>query len=89
MSDTKAIKVLVIDTGCDPRKLERFEFTPLQRELAKTTVLTTMNRMGKNSEALVKFGDSLIVYSHTAARGPSKELFPAKVHYHPLASELA
>lgn len=88
MDDTKAIKILVIDTGCDPRKVEKFEFTKAEKELAKTTVLTTMNRMGKNSEALVKFGESLIVYSHTAARGPSKELFPAKVHYHPLAHEL-
>lgn len=86
---TKVMKVLVINVGTDPIKTERFEFPLHAKELARKTVLDTMNRMGKNSEAIVRVGTTITKYSHTAARGPSKELFPAKITYHPLASEIA
>lgn len=89
MSDTpQVMKVLIINVGVEPIKTEKFEFPITEKELAKTTVLSVMNRMGKNSEAIVKLGDTLTMYSHTSARGPSKELYRAKINYHPLADQL-
>lgn len=90
MSDTpQVIKVLVINVGTDPIKTEKFEFPITEKELAKQTVLSVMNRMGKHSEAIAKLGDTLTMYSHTATgRTPSKELYRAKIKYHPLADQL-
>ena len=86
----KVMKVLVINVGVDPIKTEKFEFPITEKELARTTVLSVMNRMGKNSEAIAKVGDGpLVMYSHTSARGPSKELYRSKINYHPLSGELA
>ena len=84
----KVIKVLIVDVGSDPIKTEKLEFPLTERELAKVTVLSVMNRMGKNSEAIVKLGETLTMYSHTAARGPSTELYRSKIKYHPLAEML-
>lgn len=89
MNDTpKVMKILVIDVGTDPIKTEKFEFPITESALAKVTVLSVMNRMGKNSEAVVKFGNGLIVYSHTSARGPSTDLYRSKIQYHPFADQL-
>lgn len=89
MPDTNTtMKVLIINVGTNPIQSEKFEFPIRERELAKTTVLSVMNRMGKNSEAIVKHGDKWSMYSHTAARGPSKELFHSKLTYHPMMGEL-
>ena len=84
----KVMQVLIINVGTDPIKTEKFEFPITERELAKVTVLSVMNRMGKNSEAIVKLGDTLTMYSHTAARGPSTDLYRAKIQYHPMADQL-
>ncbi len=89
MSDTpKVIKVLVINVGCDPIQTEKFEFPATEQKLAAKTTLDVMNRMGKNSEAIATVGGGLWMFSHTSARGPSKELYRAKIQYHPLADQL-
>ena len=88
MSDTPIMKILVVDVGSEPIRTEKFEFPITERELAKTTVLAVMNRMGKNSEAVVSLGGKLTMYSHTSARGPSKELFRSTINYHPLADQI-
>lgn len=82
------IKVLAINVGSDPIKTERFVFPLNEREKAKQTVLTVLNQMGKQAEAIVNVGDRWWLYSHTAARGPSSELYVEKLNYHPLMSEL-
>lgn len=89
MSDTiPTLKVLVINVGTEPIQTERFEFPIREKDLARQTVLNVMNRMGKNSEAIVKHGDKWSMYSHTAPRGPSKELFHSKLTYHPMMEAL-
>lgn len=82
------IKVLVIDTGKENVATEKFEFPVKERELAHTTVLSVMNRMGKSSHALVKIGERYFAYDHTAKRGPSEKLKPSAISYHPFMSEL-
>ncbi len=90
MSDnSKVMKVLVINVGTDPVQTEKFEFPALEKDLARCTVLNVMNRMGKNSEAIATLDNQLYLYSHTAARGPSKELYRAKINYHPMAAQLS
>ena len=90
MNDTpQVMKVLVINVGVDPIKTEKFEFPITEKALAKETVLSVMNRMGKNSEAIVKVGATLFMYSHTSKRGPSTDLYRSKINYHPLSGELA
>lgn len=90
MNDTpQTMKVLVINVGTDPIQTEKFEFPIKEKELARATTLSVMNRMGKTSEAIVNFGGKLVLYSHTAKRGPSKELYSCKINYHPLSGELA
>lgn len=90
MNDTtaKVMKVLVYNIGVEPILKEKFEFPITERILAKQTVLAVMNRMGKNSEAVVRTGAALHLFSHTAQRGPSSELYHAKINYHPLSKEI-
>lgn len=85
---SKVMKVLVVNVGTEPIQTEKFEFPLAEKDLARQTVLSVMNRMGKNSEAIVLLDGQLHMYSHTSARGPSKELYRAKINYHPLASQL-
>lgn len=82
------MKVLVINVGTDPIQTERFEFSMAERGQAKQKVLETMNKMGKNSEAIVGLNGELFLYSHTSARGPSKELYRTKITYHPLSGQV-
>jgi hypothetical protein len=82
------IKILVINCGSDPIETEKFELPVKDRDLAKDKVLTIMNKMGKNSEAIVGFGGNLFLYSHTAARGPSKKLYNQPITYHPLSAQV-
>lgn len=89
MSDTsKVIKVLVYNVGVEPIVKEKFEFPITERALAKQTTLTVMNRMGKNSEAIARIGRQIHMFSHTAKRGPSADLWRSEINYHPLAKEL-
>ena len=85
----KVMKVLVYNVGVDPIVKERFEFPIMEKKLAKQTVLSVMNRMGKNSEAIVRTGTVLHMFSHTAQRGPSSDLYHSKINYHPLSQEIA
>ncbi len=83
------IRVLAINVGSEPIKTEKLTFPLTERELAKQTVLTVLNKMGKQAEAIVNVGDKWWLYSHTAARGPSSELHVDKLSYHPLMGELS
>ena len=84
----KVMKILVYNVGVDPILKEKFEFPITEKVVAKQTVLSVMNRMGKNSEAVVRTGAVLHLFSHTAQRGPSKDLYHAKINYHPLSKEI-
>lgn len=84
----QSIKVLAINVGSEPIKTEKFEFPLTDKALAKEAVLSTLNRMGKQAEAIVNVGDKWWLYSHTALRGPSSDLHVDKLSYHPMMGDL-
>lgn len=83
------IKILVVNTGSTPITTEKYEFDSTESEKAKNAILEAINRLGKNSHALLKFRNRYWVADHTARKGPSKEYFKHEVKYHPMMKELA
>jgi hypothetical protein len=86
--DTEIVKILAIDTGSEPIKKERFDINAANPALVKNTVLSVLNRMGKNSHTLIHFHNKWFVCDHTAKRGPSSVYVKHEVHYHPFQEEL-
>ncbi len=85
----EVVKVLVIDTGKEPIKTERFDLAASDPAAIRKTILTVMNRMGKNSHALIHFRKKWFVADHTAQRGPSEEYAKTEVRYHPMMEQLS
>ena len=85
----ETIKILLVNTGVTPIATERFEFPETDSKVAQETILSGINRLGKNSHALVKYKGAFHVCDHTARKGPSKEYFRHAVKYHPYMGELS
>jgi hypothetical protein len=83
------VKLLAINTGGREIATEKHEFPAREAALIQSTILEALNRMGKSSHVLAKFGGKLYSCQHTSARGPSKTYHRAEIRYHPLAKELA
>ncbi len=85
----KTVKLLAVNTGSEDLILEKLELPANDREKIKTTILDSLNRMGKQSHVLIKYDGELWVAKHTADRGPSSEYFRVPIRYHPKAALLA
>lgn len=84
----KLVKILTVNTGCEPIKTERFDISAVDSALVKKTILTQLNAMGKSSHVLIRFGDKYWTANHKAIRGPSKEYSKMEIDYHPMMKEL-
>ena len=80
----ETIKILVVNTGSTPISTEKYEFASTEGNKARETILEAINRLGKNSHALLKFHNRYWVADHTARKGPSKEYYKHEIKYHPL-----
>ena len=83
------IKVLTINTGVEPIKIDKFELSSVDEAHVKTTLVTKLNEMGKSAHILLKFGKRYWIVNHTAARGPSKTYSKEAIDYHPYMKELS
>ena len=86
MDNTEPIKILFVNTGVNPISFEKSEVDAAN---VKEYILNGINKLGKQSHALIKFKDRLFVCDHKARKGPSADYYRAEVKYHPFASELA
>lgn len=82
------VKILVVNTGATPVSTEKFEFPANEAANIQNRVLESINRLGKNSHALLKYKNRFWVADHTARKGPSKEYYKYEVKYHPMMGEL-
>lgn len=84
----EVVKILVVNTGSTPISTEKYEFPATDSKGIHDKILEAINRLGKNSHALLKFKSRFWVADHTARKGPSKEYFKHEVKYHPMMKEL-
>ena len=82
------IKILVVNTGSTPISTEKYEFASTEGEKAREKILEAINRLGKNSHALLKFRNRYWVADHKARKGPSTDYYKHEVKYHPYMKEL-
>ena len=85
---SEIVKILGVDTGKEPIRLEKQEVSDENPAFIKKTILEMLNRMGKNGHCLCKFRNKFFVCDHTAKRGPSSIYHRVEVHYHPFMEEL-
>jgi hypothetical protein len=83
------VKILLVNTGETPISLEKYEFPASDTKGIQEKILTSINRLGPNSHALLKYKNRFWVADHTARKGPSKEYFKHEVKYHKFMEELA
>lgn len=88
-TNPEIVKILVVNTGATPISTEKYEFASTEKQAIHDKILESINRLGKNSHALLKFQNRFWVADHTARKGPSKEYFKHEVKYHPMMKELA
>ena len=85
----EVVKILIVNTGATPISTEKYEFHSTDTKAIQEKVLESINRLGKNSHALLKFKNRYWVADHTARKGPSKEYYKYEIKYHPMMKELA
>jgi len=85
---SEIVRILTIDTGHDPIRMERIDISSDNPAAVKTAVLEAINRFGKNASALISFRGKWFVADHTAARGPSSDYVKSEVHYHPFMENM-
>jgi len=87
MSDT--VKILIIDSAQTPIHTEKYEFPDTDGAKIKDTILSSLNRLGKATHALIKYKNDYFVADHTAqGKVESDTYYRHKVKYHPYMKEL-
>lgn len=89
MENTEIVKILIVNTGATPVSTEKMDFSASNKDGLQQFILDAINRVGKQSHALLKYKDKFWVAEHTARKGYSKEYHKHAVHYHPYMKELA
>jgi hypothetical protein len=87
--DTETVQILLVNTGTTPIALEKMTFKSTEKDAMQSAILNGINRLGKQSHALIKFRDRLYTCDHTARKGPSTGYYRKEVPYHTFASELS
>lgn len=83
------VKILIIDSGQSPIHTEKYEFAESDGAKIKSTILSSLNRLGKATHALIKFKNDYYVADHTAqGKNESLTYYRHKVKYHPYMKEL-
>jgi hypothetical protein len=79
-----AVKILIIDSGQTPIHTEKYQFMDNEGDKIKNTILTSLNRLGKASHALIKYKNDYFIADHTAqGKIMSETYYRTKVKYHP------
>jgi hypothetical protein len=88
--ENNTVKILIIDSGKTPIHTEKYEFASNDAAKIKDTILSSLNRLGKATHALIKFKNEYYVADHTAqGKVESTSYYRHKVKYHPYMKELA
>ena len=87
--DNENTHILLINTGTTPISFEKMVFSNKDKDGIQNAILSGINRLGKQSHALIKFKNRLFVCDHKARKGPSTDYYKHEVKYHTFASELA
>lgn len=87
MTDT--VKILIIDSAKTPIHTEKYEFSASEADKIKETILSSLNKFGKATHALIKYKNEYFVADHTAqGKIQSDTYYRHKVKYHPYMKEL-
>jgi uncharacterized protein YjcR len=90
MSDMDTVKILIINSGVAPIETFKHEIASVDKQKIKDTILSELNRLGKQTHALIKFKDKFWVADHTQqGKSESKEYIKHEIRYHPYMKELA
>lgn len=90
MENTNTVKILIIDSAQTPIHTEKYEFLESEGAKIKDTILSSLNRLGKATHALIKFKNEYYVADHTAQGKVMSEMYYRhKVKYHPYMKDLA
>jgi len=84
------VKILIINSGVTPIQTFRHELPAADKQNIKDTILSELNRLGKQTHALIKFKDKFWVADHTQqGKANSQEYHKHEIKYHPFMRELA
>ena len=90
MENIGIVKILIIDSAQTPIHKEKYEFVETDGAKIKDTVLSSLNRLGKATHALIKYKNEYFVAEHTAqGKVMSETYYKHKIKYHPYIAELA
>ena len=89
MENNDTIKILIIDSAQSPIHTEKYEFSSSEGVKVKDTILSSLNRLGKATHALIKYKNEYFVADHTAqGKVMSETYYKHKVKYHPFMKYL-
>lgn len=89
MDNNDTVKILIIDSAQTPVHTEKYEFNVSEGTKIKDTILSSLNRLGKATHALIKYKNDYFIADHTAQGKISSETYyKHKIKYHPYMNEL-
>lgn len=89
MTNIETVKILIIDSAKTPIHTEKYEFAETDAVKIKDTILSSLNRLGKATHALIKFKNEYFIADHTAqGKNESLTYYRTKVKYHPFMKYL-
>jgi hypothetical protein len=89
MENIDTVKILIIDGAQNPIHKEKYEFAPNESDKIKETILSSLNRLGKSTHALIKYKNDYWVADHIAqGKAVSDNYYKHKIKYHPFMKEL-
>jgi len=87
MENTDIVKILIIDESVpdvDKKVVAKYQFPSTEADKIKTTILDSINKIGKASHALIKYRNEFFTANHTAEGKLQSEHYErTKVTYHP------
>ena len=90
MTNNDTVKILIIDSAKTPIHTENYEFNAADADKIKDTILSSLNRLGKATHALIKYKNKFYTADHTSqGKIASLSYYKTEVKYHPYMKELA
>jgi len=90
MENNDNVKILIIDSAQTPIHTEQYEFASTDGEKVKETILSSLNRLGKATHALIKYKNKFYTADHTAqGKTASATYYKTEIKYHPFMKYLA
>jgi hypothetical protein len=90
MTNNDIVKILIIDSAKTPIHTENYEFNAADADKIKDTILSSLNRLGKATHALIKYKNEYFIADHTAqGKNMSETYYRHKIKYHPFMKYLA